>query len=182
MENSMLLYLFSFVLAAQPVPGPAGEPEDPVRGPAPLIRIAVVDPDGKLCLEIPVMVPVSVPRTVEVEVGGKKETKTVTETVMKMEKRAFALDSGEIQVYSVDGKKIDPSDLPKLLSKRSPVLVSADGKKVDQFYLKLAREGTVVVVSRRLMHMPFLGTAPGGIAPPAGKVGEKLPPVKDRDK
>jgi hypothetical protein len=52
----------------------------------------------------------------------------------------------DIQAYTTEGKKLDPRDLANFLKKDTPVLVSADGKKVDPYYLQVIKEGTIVLV------------------------------------
>jgi hypothetical protein len=56
------------------------------------------------------------------------------------------IDGEKVEIYGIDGKKISPEEVRKLARKTVPALLSADGKPVDPFYLRLAREGTLVIV------------------------------------
>jgi hypothetical protein len=51
-----------------------------------------------------------------------------------------------IRAYRADGKRVDAKMLPKLLAKQRGVLMSADGKKVDPFYLQIMKADTLVFV------------------------------------
>ncbi len=51
-------------------------------------------------------------------------------------------------VYAMDGTRIDVKNLPELLMKERPVLVSQDGKMVDAFHLQLIKEGTLIIAPR----------------------------------
>jgi hypothetical protein len=65
-----------------------------------------------------------------------------------------------VQVFDHNGKRLAPNDIPRFL-KSMPVLVSSDGKPVDPFYLRLLREGSLIVVS------PALATSTASPIPPA---------------
>jgi hypothetical protein len=52
----------------------------------------------------------------------------------------------DIQAFDKDWQKIAAAELPKLLKMQTPVLVSADGKKVHPSYLKDTKAGTVILV------------------------------------
>jgi hypothetical protein len=120
-----------------------------------------------------------------VQVGG--QVQTVTETVVVPVQRTFERKlSGEgVEIYGVDGKKMGPEDVRKLARRTVPALVSADGKPVDPFYLRVAREGTPVIVVPT--KGPEADAAPKGgesIKLPRSKEGAKLPsgklpPAKD---
>ena len=85
-------------------------------------------------------------RVLEVKKGDKIEKVEQQVVVPVMEQRRQYLDEKGVRVFGTDGKAVRPKDLPNLLRQAAPVLVSADGEKVDPFYLKLAREGTLIVV------------------------------------
>jgi hypothetical protein len=56
------------------------------------------------------------------------------------------LDAKEYSAYDLDGKKIEDKDMAEAIKKHPLIVVSGDGKKVDAGYLKMFREGTVVLV------------------------------------
>ncbi len=53
-------------------------------------------------------------------------------------------DGKQVQAFDVDGKKIAPKELLKLLGKRSPVVVFK-GETPDPYYLRVLRPGTVAL-------------------------------------
>jgi len=116
------------------------------KGPPPRIVSASIDSEGGFQFVEVTTKYVPQQRTREVNVGGQvqKVTETVTVPVTEMVQRK--VDGENVEVYWVDGKKLDPEKVRKLAGKTLPVLVSSDGKPVDPFYLRLAREGTLVLV------------------------------------
>ena len=72
--------------------------------------------------------------------GGRPVQKNVAYTV------ATHYPPGDVKVYDSRGRTVDPKDLPQLLKNPVPVLVSTDGKKVDPYYLKKVKKGTLVLV------------------------------------
>jgi hypothetical protein len=51
-----------------------------------------------------------------------------------------------VQAHGTDGKPIDAKRLRERLVNGTAVLVSADGRPVDSFYLRLLKDGTVILV------------------------------------
>jgi hypothetical protein len=98
--------------------------------------------------------------TVKVGAGLETRERVVSVPVTRMVR--VSLDDKEVTVYDAGGKKIDPAKLPKLRG-ATPALLSADGKEVDPFYLRVAREGTLVIVAPQLASVR---TPPGKAAPP----------------
>jgi len=134
--------LATFLVIAAPLPAR----EEGPKGPPPQVIMINVQADGAPVIPITRMRHVPVQRTVIVQEGGRNVTKTETVTVPIYETILSPIDGKEIQVYGVDGKKIDPKDLRGLIKGQTPAFQSADGKPVDPFYLRLAREGTVILV------------------------------------
>jgi hypothetical protein len=73
--------------------------------------------------------------------------KTVAETNYKavMNKAVLVADGKEVRVSRKDGQAVDPKDLPKLLSKETPVLVFAQGE-IDPYYLQVIQEQVLIIV------------------------------------
>jgi hypothetical protein len=145
--TNMLLTL-AILLPAAPAPAPK---DTKPKGPPPQV-VMISGGSGMLEILQTQTVQKSVPqqRTRQVQVG--QQTRTVTETVMVsvsfpvQQVIRVSLDDNGVQVYGADGKKIDPKDVGKRVAKPVAALLSADGKPVDPFYLRLAREGTLVFV------------------------------------
>jgi hypothetical protein len=150
--TSSLLTL-ALLLPAAPVPAAK---DTPPKGPAPRVVAIAVQSDGTPSIQHVRTRMVQQQRTRQVQVG--QETRTVAETVMVpvLETVNLALDGESVEVYGADGKKLDPKDVRKQVTKPVAALVSADGKPVDPFYLRLAREGTLVIV----VPMAAAGAAP----------------------
>jgi hypothetical protein len=157
MTNTLLS--LALLLPAAPVPAAK---DAPPKGPAPRVVAIAVQTDGTPTIQHTRTRMVAQQRTRSVRVG--QEVRTVTETVMVpvMETVNLTLDGEGVEVYGIDGKKIDPKDVRKRVTKPVAVLVSADGKPVDPFYLRLAREGTLVIV----VPTPASGATP---KPPEGR-------------
>src|SRR5262249_48830390 len=81
--------------------------------------------------------------------GGRPVQKNVAYIV------ATHYPPGDVKVYDSRGRTVDPKDLPKLLKNPVPVLVSTDGKKVDPYYLKKVKKGTLVLVPPKAQDKPY---------------------------
>src|SRR5262249_26565639 len=55
-------------------------------------------------------------------------------------------DLNAVQAFDTKGKRIESKKLLDLLKKKTTVLVSADGRPVDPFYLQLVKDSTVVLI------------------------------------
>jgi hypothetical protein len=163
------LLLGAAVLTGFVVPQGAGE--RPPQGPPPQVMVVQLDGSSRPFLQRSVVEMVPTTRTVQVKANGQVQEKQVVVPVPVMKEVRLPLDGPMVAVFGTDGKQIDPKELPKLLKKATPVLVSADGKKVDPFYLRIAREGTLVVVAQALATPP----PPGPPLPPPPPPKEKVP-------
>jgi hypothetical protein len=164
----MICTFLAALLAAVPVPEVAVP-----KGPPPVVVLVTVQPDGAPI--IPRTVTEYVPAIEEytVKVGDRVETRKRTVYTPQQKEFHIALEGKELQVFGTDGKKVEAGDLRKLVSGPTAALASADGKPVDPFYLKMFREGTLVLVSPDLAS--HLG-APAG-PPPATP---KAPPPPEK--
>jgi hypothetical protein len=79
----------------------------------------------------------------------------------------------DVKAFSVDGKPIERKKLRGLLKKETAVLVSADGKEIDPFYLQMIKEGTIILLVQPVIHPPAVAEPPPPVEPPA-------PPVPPR--
>jgi hypothetical protein len=144
---SLLTALSTLVLAA---PAPVREPGAP-KGPPPRVMTTTTAPDGPQGIETVVIEVVMVNKIVP-QVDGKEVV--VTEKVPVHKTKVLTLDDKGVQVYGSDGKLIDPREVRHRLKRPTAVLVSADGEPVDPFFLRLAREDTLIVVSKKLLPVP----------------------------
>jgi hypothetical protein len=144
----MFLPILALALGA-----PAPEPLELPKGPAPKVFVLNVDKDSRGYLDVQVTITkyVTETRTITMLVGGVPQVRNqqVQVPVTTMERRRVAVSDDGVAVYGPDGKKFDPKNLPKLAGP-APVLLSADGKDVDPFYLSLAKSGTLIVVAPSL--------------------------------
>lgn len=164
----------ALLLPAAPAPAPKAAPP---KGPPPRVVAVSVDAEGA-----PVITHTrtqSAQRQVvrTVLVGGVAQNVTETVNVAVPVTVLLRLDGEGVEVYGTDGKRIDPKDVRKLIPRAMPVLVSADGKPVDPFYLRVAREGTPVIVVPA--KEPQTGAAPKGEKLPKGERPKLLPKKKD---
>jgi hypothetical protein len=137
------------------------------QGPQPLQVVAHMDRDGNVLIRqmVPVYRQEVRRKKVDQKDGGTAEVQ-YTVTVMTQQEVQRKLVGHSVQAYNTDGKKIERKALAGLLKNESVVLMSVDGKKVDPFYLRLVKEGTVVLVP------------PGGeiILAPKGEIIATPPP------
>jgi hypothetical protein len=126
----------------------ADEPPDVPKGLPPTFVLASMDKDGQFRVRQPVLVAVPVAREVVVEQNGQKKKVTVTsaETMVRVVERK--LDGKGTQVFGTDGKQLDAKAVAKALEKETAVLLSADGNKLDPFYLRVIKEGTLILVTK----------------------------------
>jgi hypothetical protein len=87
---------------------------------------------------------------------------TVNGLVLVNEMVEAPLDGKTVRVFGVDGKEIDPKDVRARIKTPTAALLSWDGRPVDPFYLRLAKEGTLVLVGPRAVDQ----TAPAAAQPP----------------
>jgi hypothetical protein len=143
--------MLQVVLVAALVPVLGGAPrgvEKPTKptSPPPKKAVAIADEKGILLLTVSDTrrVPVSEERLVQKDGVVRREIVTASKEVTVTTTQRW--ETRDIQAFDRDGRRIDARELPRLLKNRTPVLVSADGKKVHPSYVKDAGEKTVVLV------------------------------------
>ena len=167
----MTLALLTLTLSLPAAPAPAPKVERP-EGPAPRVVMIAPAAEGKLTLQETQTQMVPQQKTVQVTTADGK-VRLVTQTFMAPRSVPVMriVDLDKVRVFGVDGKKIEAKEVRKLLTQPMPALLSADGKPVDRFYLRLARKGTLVLVVP-----PTAGKLDGKIVPAPGP--KLLPPPK----
>lgn len=141
------LILTAALSLAAPVPMPKADKVAPPSGPPPTFALATVK-DGKLMLMQSVQVRVKVTENVtetRTTADGRVQTvqvpviveKAIPQTVLRAVDKAKAFDTA--------GKEIDARRLAELLKTETVVLISADGKPLDPFYVRALKEGTVIL-------------------------------------
>ena len=156
--------------AAPPVaPAPqggAGEPPEPL-GPPPQITVIWPRADGTPAIQyvrVRRLTPAEWKREFELPIlpGGGPGTEDRfarlqnTEALAKLagpdgrvpvqDLVVARIDGKAVRAFGVDGKEVDPKDVRARVKGPTPALLSLDGKAVNPFYLRLAREGTLVLV------------------------------------
>jgi hypothetical protein len=175
----------------------ADEPKPP-EGQPPTVVLARALPGDKEGVTLQIRTPnivtqavlesVKVPYTVEVIVDGKVRTETRERAVQRTRtvQRAMGwrtvrvpVDGEAVFVTDLKGKTVAAGGLAKLLDEETPVLLSTSGK-VDPFYLKTTKAGTLIVVmppdrlySAAAKERP--ATTPVPLPPPLPP-----PPIKDK--
>jgi hypothetical protein len=167
--------LFAVVLATTvTAPAPVEEDVKPPKGPQPLQVLAHVAEDGNIEITQVLTVYRAETRTRVVNVNGTPVSQQYTVTVPQAVPVTRRLLAKSVQVSTAGGKAVDPKDVPAKLKKPTPVLLSADGNKIDPFYLKIVKEGTLVLVMPGFtvgeVRPPSLPQPPApGVAPPVAK-------------
>jgi hypothetical protein len=148
------------------------EPQLP-KGQPPTLVLAKADREG---LAIRQMVRVAEyrqeQRTRTVKQNGQDRQVPYQVTVLDQRMEAREMRAGKFQAFGTDGKPVDAKAAAGQLKGWTAVLLSADGKRVDPFYLQVIKEGTLVIV------LPQPNSQPSSISPvppPAQKVPIKPP-------
>jgi hypothetical protein len=145
MSPALLAAVLSAAVAA---PAPAEEIKPPA-GPPPTQVVASMDKDGNIIEVIQTVIEYRTEvRTVTKVIMGKNvaENYTVTVPVTKQTRQQFA--AKDAKVYTAGGKEVGAKDVPDKLKKPTIALLSANGQKVDPFYLKIIKEDTLVIVAQ----------------------------------
>ncbi len=154
-----------------PPPVVAGFPLDESllpTGPQPLVLLARADGEGRV--RIFVRIPVTSYRLRPAKGTGKEKEGTGYYYEPVREERPVPFDAGDVRAFDTAGKQVDVKKLARLLAKETPVLVSADGRPVDPFYLRVVKDGTLVLVLPPGRHPPAPAPPPATpilVAPPA---------------
>jgi RNA polymerase sigma factor (sigma-70 family) len=109
----------------------------------PIVGTATIDKDGQIRVLTPVCY---VKEITSYSKAGANIQVPVTSYEMQVGFNKQMLGAQDFLAVDLNGKQIDPKGLAKLLQTETPVLVSSDGKMVDPYYLKVVREGTVIIV------------------------------------
>jgi len=154
---------------------PAEEKEKPpAPAPPPALAIVSLDKEGRFVM--PMIMPVNVPVQVQEPVTRNGKTEVITQTVYRTEFQQVVQkwDARNFHVYDTTGKEILFAQLPGLLANPTPVLISYQGPKMDPLYLKVVKEGTLILVPPK----PAPGLPPEAPVPvpvPTEKPSKKSP-------
>lgn len=119
------------------------EPQAPKAPP----RLILVKLDGdRLVSRVTVTEVVPVTRKVEVNNNGKIEVREVTAYETRLRVVEHAIETKKATITTAGGKKLSLDDLKKRLAKPQVVVVSGDGKPIDEAYLKVLDRDAIVIV------------------------------------
>jgi len=149
------MLMCALVLAA------ADEPEPATKAPPPTILLASVK-DDHLVSRVAVTAYKAVAVTRKVKVGDKEVEVTTQEFVPEMRTVEVKRDLSKATFNTAGGKKLTLEDAKKRLAKVQPVVLSSDGKAVDEAYLKVFDKDALVIV----MPQAKIGVAPPPPPPP----------------
>ena len=93
-------------------------------------------------------------------VEGKEVIKTTVVAKLVTREDARQVKEKELQAFDATGKKVSAKALLKRLKKPGAVLVSADGAKVDPFYLEIIKKDTLVLILPSPKSEPESGLKP----------------------
>jgi hypothetical protein len=144
MTPALLAVTLAAVVAA---PAPPEEPVKPAEGPPPTQVIARMTGSGELEITQSVLVPGKHQEERTVIVNGQAVKQVVSATDYRTEQRTRRLSAEGVKITTAAGKEVDIKELSEKLSKPTIVLLAADGKKVDPFYLKIIKGDTLVIVA-----------------------------------
>jgi RNA polymerase sigma factor (sigma-70 family) len=135
--------------AAEPQQETGGSSARLPAGPPPTMVLAQVTHQKWVRIRVPVITAIPVTTYVaepkfEGGFGGTVEPRTSYQ--IQASERVDVAAVEWVEAFGTDGLRISPKDLVKRLQKEAPVLLSANGQKVDPFYLRFMKVGTVVLV------------------------------------
>jgi RNA polymerase sigma factor (sigma-70 family) len=131
--------------------------------PPPSTVLARVDKNGVLIVRRPVAT-YRPTQSIVKRPGQDDQIVTTYELIMGEQEKEFELS--QVQVVGTNGKPLTPEMVRALLEKERPVLVSADGKPVDPFYLQVIKENTpILVLPEEAPVVPPVPTLPPGPPP-----------------
>lgn len=137
--NGMIRWIA--VLALLPLSTDVVEAEEQISLPhAPPPRISIARFGEKGDIEFLDMVSHRRARAVPRMVGDGNDARPIVYT------RVRRIEPERVRVFNVEGDEIQSKSLSSLLSVAKAVLVSADGRPVDPWYLKLVKEDTLIFV------------------------------------
>jgi hypothetical protein len=87
-------------------------------------------------------------------------------------------EPSEVIAFSVQGKAIDAKDLQRLLTKKTIVLTSTDGRKVPAYYLKIMKEDALALVFSNKLVSPYGPPAAEPALPSGVKFAKSSGPPK----
>jgi len=134
--------MFAIVLCAAAV---SADPEPYALKEPPRLVLVKLEGD-QLVTRITVAETVPVTKKVEVNNNGKIEVREVTEYVTRMRLVTQAWDLKKVKVTTAGGKKLDLDSVKKGLANPQVVVVSGDGKPIDEAYLKVLDKDAIVIV------------------------------------
>jgi hypothetical protein len=133
---ALLALLVAESLFAAPVPEAAG--------PAPDVAIVTRDGDN-LVWDVTVYKAVPVAKEVVVVIDGKATKKVITETQMVPVHETQLLPLKDIRAWTADGKPLDAAALARRLDRKTPVLLSRDGRPLGAAYRGLFRDDAIIL-------------------------------------
>jgi hypothetical protein len=160
----MFRLLFALMLLVLWVSG--ARAEDPLelpKGLPPSFVLAKMGKDGRILVRRVVVEMVPVLKEKLVEVNGEKRKVQFTENMQVSRVVEGQLDGKSVQVFGTDGKQVEAKAVEKALEKETPVLLAAGGNKVDPFYLRFIKDGTLILVA------PMPATTPAPVPVPVPK-------------
>lgn len=174
--------LSTLTLAALIVAAPVPKDAKPA-GPAPRVVELAADPDGKVRITVTRTENRKVMSSTARVVNGQPMIERVEREVPYTRAVQVELtEVKELQLYTADGKVADKALALKKLNDGGVVIVSSDGQKVDQKYLRLFRDDVLVMVSpeltgaaRTTTTSPFRTAVVGGIGVAPGGGFQPLP-------
>jgi hypothetical protein len=152
----------------------------PVGSPLTQVR-ARVDKNGKLIVKTMIRGGSRFPLAMAGNNGGGDALPEPEVTTIQIQR----LDLADVKVFDVKGKKVEESDLIKLLKKETVAMASLHGEPVDPLHLRVLKEGTLVF-ALPAPRAPAGGgmSGPGGSGagnpfgtqPTTGRPGNAFPP------
>lgn len=139
----------------------AQAPGSTVSSLPPVFAMASMNSDGTISL-VQFGNPMSVAKTMSYQERGEQYKTEIVQTTRMV--TSTSLDHKLVQGFETDGTKIPASKLANLIRREVLVLISADGDKVDPYYLSIVKPGTPILV------------VPGGLVGPSWG-GYGMPPM-----
>src|SRR5262249_10161916 len=138
------------------------------KGPQPMQVVALMDKEGNLLIRQTTTAYVPETRQRIVQKDGRNVTETFTTYVAVYRTVEYRVKGRVSRVFAPDGRPGAGNARARRPARKTPLLLSADGKRVDPFYLQVMKTGTLLLVLPRTEGAPV--PVPEPAVPP-----EKIP-------
>lgn len=144
---------------------PLASRESEPSGVPPTLQFVKWNDSGSFEYKVVVTKYVAVERAIERNVGGNIQNQKIVDRVPTFITETRSMDGKNIDVYDLDGKKVEAPVWQKILGDGAVVVFTQDGNLPHPGYRKVFKAGTLVLVTKSGMPPPIPAPVPKTPAP-----------------